>query len=78
MQEYDRNNELINTVMAESEEELINARAKELDGRYVVIGNLPGRGEIVTIHGLKFKVLSKSDKRGTLHLEILKPERTTI
>jgi len=76
MQEYNRNDELVNTAMAESAEELIKARANQAIG-HVVIGNLPCRGEIVTIHGLKFKVLSKSDKRGTLHLEILKPERKT-
>lgn len=71
MQEY-KHEDLIATQMGESVQELVSRMQQETT--HVVIGALPNRGELVKINGLLFVVLSKSDKRGTLHLEIVKPK----
>ena len=72
MQEY-KHGELIQTVSANSRKELFDMMTE--GSTKVVIGLIPARGEIVEINGLKFVVLSKSDKKGTIHLEILKPKK---
>jgi hypothetical protein len=72
MQEY-KHDELINTQAGKSVQELINQMRP--DSTNVVIGTLPVRGSIVQINGLLFVVLSKSDKAGTIHLEIVKPKK---
>lgn len=71
MQEY-KHEELINTQTGESVQELVNKINSETT--HAVIGALPNRGELIRINGLLFVVLSKSDKQGTLHLEIVKPK----
>jgi hypothetical protein len=71
MQEY-KHEKLIKTVSGESAQEL--ASQMRPDSTHAVIGILPVRGELIKINGLVFVVLSKSDKQGTLHLEILKPK----
>lgn len=72
MQEY-RHEELIATQTGQSAQELVS-KMKE-DSTHAVIGTLPARGEVVTINGLLFVVLSKSDMKGTIHLEILRPKK---
>ena len=69
MQEY-KHEQLIATQTGKTVQELVSQMNK--DTTHAVIGELPVRGEIVKINGLLFVVLSKSDKKGTLHLEILK------
>lgn len=71
MQEY-KHEELIATQTGKSVQELVEQLNK--DTTHAVIGTLPTRGEIVKINGLLFVVLSKSDTKGTLHLEIVKPK----
>lgn len=71
MQEY-KHEELVATKQGKSMQELINEL--QPDSTHAVIGVLPSRGELVKINGLVFVVLSKSDKAGTLHLEIVKPK----
>ena len=71
MQEY-KKDELIRTVAANSREALLKDVSENAD-RFV-IGTIPGRGEVVEINGLEFVVLAKSDRKGTLHLEIRKPK----
>ena len=69
MQEY-RHEELVSIKSGKTMQELISDI--QPDSTHVVIGTLPSRGELVKINGLVFVVLSKSDKKGTLHLEIVK------
>jgi len=69
MQEY-KHEELIATKTGMTASELVSQMNK--DTTHVIIGTLPNRGELVKINGLIFVVLSKSDKKGTIHLEILK------
>ena len=71
MQEY-KHEELISTQSGMTAQELINQM--QVDSTHAVIGVLPSRGDLVRINGLVFVVLSKSDKQGALHLEILKPK----
>lgn len=70
MQEY-KHEELVATKAGQTMDELI--RQMQPDSTHAVIGVLPSRGELVKINGLLFVVLSKSDKKGTLHLEIVQP-----
>ena len=72
MQEY-KHEELIATKSGQTVQELVNQM--QPDSTHAVIGTLPSRGELVKINGLIFVVLSKSDKQGTLHLEVLKPNK---
>ena len=71
MQEY-KHEELIATQTGKTVQELVSKMNP--DTTHAVIGTLPSRGELVTINGLVFVVLSKSDKKGTLHLELVKPK----
>ena len=71
MQEY-KYEELVATKQGKSMQELIDQI--QPDSTHAVIGALPSRGELVKINGLVFVVLSKSDKTGRLHLEIVKPK----
>lgn len=71
MQEY-KHGKLINTISGKTPQELAALMAD--DSTHVVIGRLPTRGKLVTINGLLFVVLSKSDKKGTIHLELVKPK----
>lgn len=70
MQEY-KHEQLVAAKAGQTMEELIHQM--QPDSTHAVIGVLPSRGELVKINGLLFVVLSKSDKRGTLHLEIVQP-----
>lgn len=71
MQEY-KHEKLISTKAGKTMQELFEQM--QPDSTHAVIGTLPSRGELVRINGLVFVVLSKSDKKGTLHLEIVKPK----
>jgi hypothetical protein len=71
MQEY-KHEELIATKSGQTMQDLINQI--QPDSTHAVIGALPNRGELVKINGLVFVVLSKSDKKGRLHLEIVQPK----
>jgi len=71
MQEYEHE-KLINTMTGRTAQDLINQM--QPSSTHAVIGLLPSRGEVIQINGLLFVVLSKSDKKGTLHLEIMKPK----
>jgi len=52
-----------------------NLAAAQQNARADGAGVCPNcKGEIVKINGLLFVVLSKSDTKGTLHLEIVKPK----
>jgi hypothetical protein len=73
MQEY-KQDELVATEQGKSLQELINQL--QPDSTHVVMGVLPNRGELVKINGLVFVVLSKSDREGTLNLEIVKPKKS--
>lgn len=72
MQEY-KHEELIATQTGQTAQELVSQM--QPDSTHAVIGTLPSRGEVVKINGLLFVVLSKSDKQGTIHLEIMKPKK---
>lgn len=71
MQEF-KHDELIRTLSGDNPEALAAQISDE--STHAVIGKLPCRGSVVEINGLKYVVLSKSDKKGTLHLEIMKPK----
>jgi len=75
MQEY-VHQELVKTATGESVEELVNDIGP--DTTHAFIGTLPARGSLVNINGLVFVVLSKSDSKGTLHLEIMKPKKKEL
>lgn len=47
---------------------------KEQDAAALVIGKFPEDGQIVTINGLKFKVLVAVPETGKLHLQIITEE----
>lgn len=74
MQEY-KHEELVNTQTGSTIQELLENMSP--DSTHAVVGVLPSRGEVVKINGLLFVVLSKSDKKGTLHLELVKPKKVT-
>ena len=71
MQEF-INGQLVKTTMGDTVREL--TALVEDESTHVVIGKLPVRGQVVILNGLRFVVLSKSDKKGTLHLRIQKPK----
>jgi len=74
MQSY-KNDKLVSTLMGTGEQ--LGERIKELEGRatHHVIGKLPKKGEVVTINGLRYKVVSSDGLEGKLRLRILRPRR---
>lgn len=72
MQEF-KHEKMIATKAGKTVQELIEEMNP--DTTHATIGTLPTRGELVKINGLIFMVLSASPKKGTLHLELLKPEK---
>jgi len=49
----------------------IQAALERYGTSHVVVGELPCRGDLVTINGLKYSVMSRS-KDGNLHLKLVK------
>jgi Mg2+/Co2+ transporter CorC len=72
VQEY-KHEKLIATQTGQSAQELVSRMQQ--DSTHAIIGTLPARGEVFKINGLLFVVISKSDKQGTIHLEIMKPKK---
>ena len=74
MQSYNES-ELIDTKQGTVDE--LKKRIDELEGKatHHVIGHLPKKGNIVTINGLRFKVVSMDAIKGSLRAKILKPPK---
>jgi len=74
MQSYN-NEKLISTDVDTIEG--LRARIKELEGQatHHVIGKLPSKGDVVTVNGLRYKVISADGIEGKLRLRILRPKR---
>jgi len=74
MQSYE-NKKLISTDQGTIEE--LKERIKELEDQatHHVIGKLPKKGDVVTVNGLRYKVVSVDGIEGKLRLRILRPKR---
>ena len=72
MQSYNES-ELIDTEQGTIDK--LKKRIKELEGEatHHVIGHLPKKGDVVTINGLRFKVVSTDAIKGSLRAKLLRP-----
>ena len=75
MQAY-KDGKLVQAIVAETRQELLDKVEKDVT--HFVVGEIPGRGKVVEIDGLEYVVLSKSDRKGTLHLKIRQPRNQMV
>lgn len=74
MQSKDEHDEIVNTAIVASKEEMIGEFEKAIVKGAVshVIAQMPKRGEIITIRGLEF-IVKSSGSKGSLHLKLREP-----